>query len=270
MWNVFDKCVFVGKQQKIKGRAIKCFLFGLKSWWKEVGSVLAYRQKWPISSDETFYLDEWNVFLRLPFNPSTVSQHTLQIATVVSMQLKLYCWQWRGAKNLITTMLIGKVNLLLTLIYINILDAISWYQGIWNSFVRLSYHVIIRFMIHPRYRVIQETVFYNLSLTDLKNQINCITQWFSGHFDILMSQYNQVTNSCTSWLCQNRHWQEFRSREILEEKWLTVFPLKLERWIFISRSPLDFQDFEKKILFLLSFLKISYWNSLSPLDFQDF
>ena len=95
----------------------------------------------------------WQVkcFLRLPFNPSTVSQHTLQIATVVSMQLKLYCWQWRGAKNLITTILIGKVNLLLTLIYINILDAISWYQGIWNSFVRLSYHVIIWFMIHPRY-----------------------------------------------------------------------------------------------------------------------
>ena len=92
----------------------------------------------------------------------------------------------------------------------------------------------------------------------------------SGHFDILMSQYSQVTNSCTSWLCQNRHWQESRSREILEEKWLTVFPLKLERWIFISRSPLDFQDFEKKILFLLSFLKILYWNSLSPLDFQDF
>ena len=45
--------------------------------------------------------------------------------------------------------------------------------------------------------------------------------------------------------------------EILEEKWLTVFPLKLERWIFISRSPLDFQDFERK-------------NSLSPLVSQDF
>ena len=25
----------------------------------------------------------------------------------------------------------------------------------------------------------------------------------SGHFDILMSQYSQVNNSCTSWLCQN-------------------------------------------------------------------
>ena len=214
-------------------------------------------------------------FLGLPFNPSTVSQHTLQIATVVSMQLKLYCWQWRGAKNLITTILIGKVNLLLTLIYINILDAISWYQGIWNSFVRLSYHVIIRFVIHPRYRVIQETVFYNLSLTDLKNQINCITQWFLGswYLDILIfwclgivRWQILVLHGCAKcW-----HWQESRSREILEEKWLTVFPLKLEKWIFISRSPLDFQDFEKKILFLLSFLKILYWNSLSPLDFQDF
>ena len=25
----------------------------------------------------------------------------------------------------------------------------------------------------------------------------------SGHFDILMSRYSQVNNSCTSWLCQN-------------------------------------------------------------------
>ena len=53
-----------------------------------------------------------------------------------------------------------------------------------------------------------------------------------------------------------RPWQESRSREILEEKWLTVFPLKLEKWIFISRSPLEFQDFENK-------------NSLSPLLSQD-
>ena len=51
-------------------------------------------------------------------------------------------------------------------------------------------------------------------------------------------------------------WQESRSREILEEKLLLDFPLELEKWIFISRSPLDFQDFqkiEKKFLFLLSF-----------------
>ena len=54
VWIFFNECQFVGKRQKIKGRAIKCFLFGLKSWWKGVESVLAYRQKWPISSDETF------------------------------------------------------------------------------------------------------------------------------------------------------------------------------------------------------------------------
>ena len=40
-----------------------------------------------------------------------------------------------------------------------------------------------------------------------------------------------------------RPWQESRSREILEEKLLLVFPLELEKWIFMSRSPLDFQDF---------------------------
>ena len=62
---------------KKKGRAIKCFLFGLKSWWKEVGSVLAYCQKWPISSDETFYLNEWNVF----FRPSLQSLHSVTTYT---------------------------------------------------------------------------------------------------------------------------------------------------------------------------------------------
>ena len=54
VWNVFDKCQFVGKRQKIKGGAIKRFLFGPKSWLKEVGSVLPYRQNCAISSDETF------------------------------------------------------------------------------------------------------------------------------------------------------------------------------------------------------------------------
>ena len=79
------------------------------------------------------------------------------------------------------------------------------------------------------------------------------------------------------------HWQESRSREILEEKLLLVFPLELEKWIFMSRSPLDFQDFEKTFLFPLSVHKIFVLNfsfssrfsrfcktiSLSPLDFQD-
>ena len=54
VWNFFNKCQFVGKRQKIKGWAIKCFLFGSKSWLKEVGSVLPYRQNCAISSDETF------------------------------------------------------------------------------------------------------------------------------------------------------------------------------------------------------------------------
>ena len=52
--NFFNKCQFVGKRQRIKGRAIKRFLFGSKCWWKGVGLVLEYRQKWPISFDETF------------------------------------------------------------------------------------------------------------------------------------------------------------------------------------------------------------------------
>ena len=51
---IFDKCKFVGKRQKIKGRAIKRFLFGSKSWQKEVGLVLPYRQNCAISSDELF------------------------------------------------------------------------------------------------------------------------------------------------------------------------------------------------------------------------
>ena len=51
---IFDKCQFVGKRQKIKGGAIKRFLFGWKSCLKEVGSVLPYRQNCAISSDETF------------------------------------------------------------------------------------------------------------------------------------------------------------------------------------------------------------------------
>ena len=54
MSNFFDKCQFVGKGQRIKGRAIKRFLFGSKSWWKGVGLVLENRQKWSISFDETF------------------------------------------------------------------------------------------------------------------------------------------------------------------------------------------------------------------------
>ena len=230
-------------------------------------------------------------FLGLPFNPSTVSQHTLQIATVVSMQLKLYCWQWRGAKNLITTILIGKVNLLLTLIYINILDAISWYQGIWNSFVRLSYHVIIRFVIHPRYRVIQETVFYNLPLTDRKNQINCITQWFLGswYLDILIFwclsivrwQILVLHGCAKTGIDKSLDLEKFSKRNDSQfslSSWrgefsylvlLSIFKILRKKFSFSSR----FSRFYIEIHFLLSIFKIFkmkywYWKSLSLLDCQ--
>ena len=93
-----------------------------------------------------------------------------------------------------------------------------------------------------------------------------------------------------SWKLQRRFggtstspWQESRSREILEEKLFLVSPLELEKWNFMSRSPLDFQDFDKSFLFLLSVLKIFVLNfsfssrfsrfcktlSLFLLDFQD-
>ena len=52
-----------------------------------------------------------------------------------------------------------------------------------------------------------------------------------------------------------RHWQESRSREILEEKWLRFFSLAREKLIFMSRSTLDFQESEEKFLFLLSIFK---------------
>ena len=52
------------------------------------------------------------------------------------------------------------------------------------------------------------------------------------------------------------HWQESRSRENLEKKWLIFFSLELENCIFISLSLLDFQDFETKILFLFSICEI--------------
>ena len=85
-------------------------------------------------------------FLWLPFNLSTVSHYSLKIATVVSMQLahRTECThvprcpchairqQQRRARNLITTNLIGEVNSLLTLIYLNVPDATSWYHGMWN------------------------------------------------------------------------------------------------------------------------------------------
>ena len=97
----------------------------------------------------------------------------------------------------------------------------------------------------------------------------------------------------SSLVCKHicRHWQESRSREILEEKWFRFFSLAREKLIFMSRSPLDFQESEDKFLFLLSIVKTwktflclfetyfsfssrfsRFWRkiSLSPLDFQDF
>ena len=67
--------------------------------------------------------------------------------------------------------------------------------------------------------------------------------------------YRTPTKSNTIYRCV-RHWQESRSRENLEKKWLIFFSLELENCIFISLSLLDFQDFETKILFLLSICEI--------------
>ena len=58
---IFNKCQFVGKRQKIKGRAIKRFSFGSKSWWKDLGSVLPYRQNCAISPDKIFVTYESQV-----------------------------------------------------------------------------------------------------------------------------------------------------------------------------------------------------------------
>ena len=66
------------------------------------------------------------------------------------------------------------------------------------------------------------------------------------------------------------HWQESRSRENLEKKWVNFFSLELEKWFFISLFPLDFQDLKKKILFLFSIYEILLSYSRSLLDFQDF
>ena len=54
----------------------------------------------------------------------------------------------------------------------------------------------------------------------------------------------------------SRHWRDSRSREILERKWSIFFYLELENWIFISRDALECQDFEEKILVLLSKFEI--------------
>jgi len=53
-----------------------------------------------------------------------------------------------------------------------------------------------------------------------------------------------------------RHWRDSRSRENLERKWSIFFYLELENWIFISRDALECQDFEEKILVLLSKFEI--------------
>ena len=66
------------------------------------------------------------------------------------------------------------------------------------------------------------------------------------------------------------HWQESRSRENLEKKWVNFFSLELEKWFFISLFPLDFQELKKKILFLFSIYEILLSYSRSLLDFQDF
>ena len=58
-----------------------------------------------------------------------------------------------------------------------------------------------------------------------------------------------------------RHWRDSRSRENLERKWSIFFYLELENWIFISRDALECQDFEEKILVLLSKFEILKKNT---------
>ena len=65
-----------------------------------------------------------------------------------------------------------------------------------------------------------------------------------------------VDTFATTIIIRVSHWQESRSRENLEKKWLIFFSLELENCIFISLSLLDFQDFETKILFLFSICEI--------------
>ena len=110
------------------------------------------------------------------------------------------------------------------------------------------------------------------------------------HFDILMSQYGQVTNSCTSWLCQMLaltrvsisrnsrgemiHIFLSRAGELCFHfsfsSWFSRFLDKkslalLDLWDFQnnSLSLLDFQDCEEKVLFLLSIYEILFTVSLS-------
>ena len=90
VWIFFDKCQFVGKRQQIKGRAIKRFLFGSKSWWKDVESILTYHKKCAILPDQSF------VFLTKTWN----------CKLMVSKQSQIWQkWKWslvvrRGEINL--------------------------------------------------------------------------------------------------------------------------------------------------------------------------
>ena len=91
-------------------------------------------------------------------------------------------------------------------------------------------------------------------------------------FALLASQYTCIVIASTlGFSCGwkntlTRHWRDSRSRENLERKWFIFFYLELENWIFISRDVLECQDFEEKILVLLSKFEIWKKNSLSLLE----
>ena len=56
----------------------------------------------------------------------------------------------------------------------------------------------------------------------------------------------------------------------LERKWSIFFYLELENWMIISRDDLDCQDFEEKIIVLISKFEILKKISLSLLNIQNF
>ena len=76
------------------------------------------------------------------------------------------------------------------------------------------------------------------------------------HIGVRLRAFQCATSRHRAALLQSSHWQESQSRENLEKKWVKFFSLELEKWFFISLFPLDFQDLEKKILFLFSIYEI--------------
>ena len=86
----------------------------------------------------------------------------------------------------------------------------------------------------------------------------------------ILPHIRQMLRFHVFWGLTCSHWQESRSRENLEKKWVNFFSLELEKWFFISLFPLDFQELKKKFLVLFSIYEILLSYSRSLLDFQDF